>query len=82
MEFQPARALITRDDDGDSRHEPLHDVPGMISSEPEVGSPLQLFLESGKVMRTSTVRRVARHGPLLVVDTANSRYRLKLSNAA
>ena len=82
MEFQPMRALISRDDDDDPTHEALHDVPGMLSAEPEIGSSLQLFLESGKVMRTSTVQHVARRGSELVVDTANSRYRLKLSNAA
>jgi hypothetical protein len=82
MEFHPVRALITRDDDGDPKHEPLHDVPGMIPGEPEVGSSLQVFLDSGKVMRTSAVKHVDRHGSELVVDTVNSRYRFKLSNAA
>ena len=82
MQFQPVRALITRDDDNDPKHETLHDVPGMLPAEPQIGSSLQLFLDSGKVMRTSTVQHVARSGSELVVDTANSRYRLKLSNAA
>ena len=82
MQFQPTRALITRDDDGNPKHAVLHDVPGMIPGEPEVGSPLRLFLESGKVMETTAVRRVARSGSELVVDTANSRYRLKLEEAA
>jgi hypothetical protein len=44
--------------------------------EPEVGSTLQLFLENGTVMRTSVVQHVERRGKELVVDTANSRYRL------
>jgi hypothetical protein len=82
MQFQPVRALITRDDDDDPTHEALHDVAGILPAEPEVGSSLQLFLDSGKVMRTSTVQHVARRGSELVVDTANSRYRLKLSDAA
>lgn len=82
MQMQPVRALITRDDDDDPEHEAIHDVPGILPAEPEIGSPLQLFLESGKVMRTSTVKNVTRRGSELVVDTANSRYRLKLSNAA
>ncbi len=82
MQMQPVRALITRDDDNDPQHEAIHDLPGILPAEPEVGAPLQLFLESGKVMRTSTVTHVARSGSELVVDTANSRYRLKLSNAA
>jgi len=79
MHFQPVRALITRDDDDDPRHEALHDVAGILPAEPQVGASLQMFLESGKVMRTSPVHHVARHGSELVVDTANSRYRLKLS---
>lgn len=82
MQFQPVRALITRDDDGDIIHETLHDVPVLLPVEPEIGSSLQLFLDSNKVMRTSPVRRIVRRGSELVVDTANSRYRLKLSNAA
>ena len=77
MQFQPVRALITRDGADDPSHQSLHDVPGMIPSEPEVGSPLQLFFESGTVMRTSTVRRVAHEGAEWVIDTENSRYRLK-----
>jgi hypothetical protein len=82
MQFQPVRALITRDDDGNPSHEVLHDVPGLLPGEPEVGAPLQLFFESGKVMRTTAVKHVARRGSEMVVDTANSRYRLKLSHAA
>jgi hypothetical protein len=75
MQFQPTRALISRDND-----DLLHDVPGMIPGEPEVGSPLRLFLESGKVMQTTAVQHVARHGSELVIDTMNSRYRLTLKN--
>jgi hypothetical protein len=82
MEFHPLRALITRDDDGDPRHEPLRDVPATIPSEPEVGLSLRVYLDSGKLMQTSAVKHIDRHGSELVVDTANSRYRLKLSQAA
>ena len=82
MQFQPTRALITRDDDGNPNHAVLRDVPAMIPGEPEIGAPLRLFLESGKVMQTTAVQHVARRGTELVVDTANSRYRLKLEEAA
>ena len=82
MEIRPVHTLITRDDDGDSQHELLRDVPGMIAGEPVVGVPLQVFLDSGKVMRTTAVTRVDHRGSELVVETANSRYRLKTSNAA
>jgi len=82
MQFQPVRALITRDGARDAQHESLHDVPALIPGEPEVGAPLQMYLESGKVMRTTPVRKIAHEGSEWVVDTANSRYRLKLAKAA
>lgn len=78
MEFEPVRALITREDDGDPRHEELHDVPGLIPGQPRVGVPLRLFLETGKIMDTSPVQHVARRGSQMIVDTANSRYRLTI----
>ena len=53
-------------------------VQGVMVTEPHVGDPMQLFLDDGKVMRTSTVKKVARQGPELVVDTLNSRYRVTL----
>jgi hypothetical protein len=60
----------------------LEDVEGVIMTEPHVGDPLQLFLDDGKLMRTSPVKRVSRNGAELVVDTLNSRYRVTLSEAA
>jgi hypothetical protein len=60
----------------------MHDVPGTIANEPFVGDALQIFLDDGKILRTSVVKRVARHDSELVVDTANSRYRLVLAPAA
>jgi hypothetical protein len=80
MQFEPVRALISRDDDGDPRHEVIRDVPGVLPGQPEVGSSLRLFLESGKVMQTSPVQHVARRGSEMVVDTANSRYRLTIQS--
>lgn len=77
--FRPVRALISRDPD--ENHERLHNIPGMIAGEPQLGEPMQMFLDSGKVMRTSVVKNYARRGPELVVDTANSRYRLLLQAA-
>ena len=72
MQFQPVHALISREHD-----ETFHDVPGMLPLIPEVGAVMQLFLDSGKVMRTSPVRHVAHQGTEWVVDTLNSQYRLK-----
>jgi hypothetical protein len=53
-------------------------VAGLMMLEPHVGDPMQLFLENGRVMRTTTVRRVSRDGDELVVDTENSQYRVEL----
>jgi hypothetical protein len=75
----PMRALITRDSAADAQHIQMHDVPGILTSEPRVGATLQLFLENGTMMRTSEVKHVERHGSELVVDTLNSRYRLTMN---
>jgi hypothetical protein len=56
----------------------LDDVQGVMMSAPHVGDPMQLFLDDGKLMQTSEVRKVARHGSELIVDTLNSRYHVKL----
>ena len=60
----------------------LNEVPAFMISEPHVGDPMQLFLEDGKVMRTSVVRRVSREGPEVIVDTQNSRYRVVMNPPA
>jgi hypothetical protein len=60
----------------------LDEVKGMMVTEPHVGDPLQMFLDDGKLMRTSAVRKVSRNGSELVVDTLNSRYHVKLMPAA
>ena len=57
----------------------VDDVPGLMVSEPHVGASMQLFLDDGKLMRTSTVRRISRNGSEFVVDTLNSRYRVTLT---
>ena len=58
------------------------ETPGLMITEPHVGDPMQLFLEDGKLLRTSAVRNVSRSGSELVVDTLNSRYRVKLAVSA
>jgi hypothetical protein len=75
--FLPQRVLISRTG-GNQEHWQL--VPGVVTAAPSVGHSLQMFLESGKVMRTSTVTRVANDEGEMVVDTRNSRYRLKLAS--
>jgi hypothetical protein len=73
----PQRVLISRIG-GD--HERWQQVPGVVTTAPSVGESLQMFLESGKIMRTSPVTRVANDEDEMVVDTHNSRYRLKLAS--
>lgn len=77
--FRPQRAWITREG-SDSKHHWLQLVPGMVAAEPQVGESLQMFLDTGRVMRTSRVTHVERTAEEIVVDTANSRYRLKLAS--
>jgi len=69
----PQRVLISRQGrDGDES--------GFVTTVPHVGESLQMFLDTGKVMRTSPVTHVEDDGTELVVDTQNSRYRLKLAS--
>ena len=75
----PRRAYISRDSDGGPV---MQAVPGMIANEPYVGDALQIFFDDGKILRTSVVKRVARNDSELVVETANSRYRLVFARAA
>ena len=56
----------------------VDDLAGVMVTEPHVGDAMQLFTDDGKLMRTSTVKRVSRNGKELVVDTVNSRYRVTL----
>lgn len=76
--MQPQRVLLTRDG-SDADHDAMRDVPGILPAEPSVGDPMQVWTEDGKLMRTSKVRRIDRAGSQLVVETMNSRYRLKLT---
>jgi hypothetical protein len=74
--MNPQRAHISKDGDRDAS------FSCVVVGDPHVGNPLQLFLDNGKVMQTSTVKRIARNGNEIVVDTVNSRYRLVLGAAA
>ena len=74
--LEPQRVLISRYGE-DLHHERLQNVSGLMMAEPNVGETMQMFLESGKIMRTTPVTHVEHEGSDLVVDTRNSRYRLK-----
>jgi len=74
--FQPQNVLITRQGD-DRFHDHLEREPGLMMAEPSVGEPLHIFLNTGLVMTTTPVTKVANDGEDTVVETHNSRYRLR-----
>ncbi len=76
--FRPQRVLITRRGN-DASHEQLQRAPGLMMVTPSVGESLQIFLETGKMMTTSPITRVANDGEETVIDTRNSQYFLKLA---
>lgn len=61
----------------DPEHERLQRAPGLLMFVPATGDRLRIFLDSGKLMQTSPVTRVANDGSDLVVETRNSRYRVQ-----
>ena len=75
--MQPQRILMSRDG-SDPDHKAMDAVPAFLPSEPHVGDSLRVWTDKGELV-TSKVRRVARNGSQIVVDTENSRYRLQLS---
>lgn len=76
MQQQPLRVLMSRDG-ADADHEAIRDVPAVILREPSVGDLFQVYFDDGKVLRTSAVKRVAREGTELRIETANSTYRMR-----
>lgn len=63
-----------------NRVSPIHaEYVGLLMSEPEVGAPLVLALDNRKRLTTSSIRKIE-GGPnnSLFVDTANSRYWIRL----
>jgi hypothetical protein len=77
--MQPQKVLITRTGT-DQDHERMQRVPGLILSEPHVGESLQVFLDNGKMIQTTAVTKVANDDDEMIIDTRNSRYRLKLAS--
>lgn len=72
MQF-PQRVLL-------SRQGTDVDVQGFVMTLPQEGESLQMFLENGRVMRTSPVTHIEDDGSEVIVDTQNSRYHLKLAS--
>jgi hypothetical protein len=52
------------------------DMHGVILRDPRVGEMLKIYFENGRYLLTSKVKRVAREGDDLIVETVNSTYRL------
>ena len=73
--FHPQRVMIQK-----LGQDPAKVGPGLLTAPPQVGESLQMFLDDGKVMRTSTVTHVVRDEKEIVIDTRNSRYRLQLAS--
>lgn len=55
-------------------------MQGIVTVLPHEGESLQMFLDNGRVMRTSPVKHIEDDGDELIVDTQNSRYHLKLAS--
>lgn len=72
----PQKVFISRVGN-DPEHESLQQVPGLMMFVPDVGDRLRMFLDTGTLMQTSPVTRVANDGNAIVVETRNSRYRLE-----
>ena len=68
--FLPQRVVISRQGSDDA-------MRGVVMALPKLGESLQMFLETGTIMQTSPVTKVEDKGAEVVVDTLNSRYRLK-----
>ena len=77
--MHPQRILMSRDG-SDAGHDAMRDVHGVILQEPHVGDIFQVYLDDGRFMRTSPVKRFARKGEELLVETTNSTYRLRPDN--
>ena len=71
--YTPQRVLISRQGSNGAES-------GVVIALPHVGESLHMFLDTGKIMRTSPVTHVEHEGADWVVDTQNSRYRLKLAS--
>jgi hypothetical protein len=75
MQEQPLRVVISRDG-SDANHEALRKMHGVILQNPHVGDSVKIYFDNGRYMVTSVVKRVAQAGRELIVETANSTYRL------
>jgi hypothetical protein len=62
----------------------LHDMDlqGDMIMAPEVGKPLQVFLDNGRMVQTTAIQRIVQAGEKWMVATRNSLYQLVFQPAA
>ena len=52
------------------------DVTGGMIAEPELGKPLRVFLDNGRIVETTAIQRIVRTGSKWLIATRNSLYQL------
>ena len=52
------------------------DLSGGLVTEPELGKPLRVFLDNGRVVETTAIQRIVRTGSRWLIATRNSLYQL------
>ncbi|MEO8704351.1 MAG: hypothetical protein ABI867_30130 [Kofleriaceae bacterium] len=70
-----SRAATTVAHDGGGTLDEM-DVEGDLIFEPEIGKPLQVFLDNGRMVRTTAIERIVQAGERWMVATRNSLYQL------
>jgi hypothetical protein len=51
-------------------------LSGGLVNEPELGKPLRVFLDNGRVVETTAIQRIVRTGSQWLIATRNSLYQL------
>ena len=75
----PARVTLSRASHTTGTHSRTLDsgnVSGGLVTEPELGKPLRVFLDSGRVVETTAIQRIVRTGSRWLISTRNSLYQL------
>ena len=75
MQQTPLRVVMSRDG-SDPDHEAFREIHGVMLSTPHVGEQAKIYFDNGRYLVTSPVKRVAEAGDDLIIETANSTYRL------
>ena len=75
MRVELTRSASTDNSDG-SRTRNAVEMTGGLAFEPEVGKPLRVFLDNGKIVETTAVERIMQTGSKMLISTRNSLYQL------